>query len=311
MLAFGLFSAGDNPAKYTAPRMNAFTVRAVESADAAAIQEIFAANIAAAQWLPPPARLHTDFARVSAGEAIFVAVDVDGRVAGFVAVQTGAAFIHHLHVRSEARGMGAGSALLASLGAWLPPPWRLKCVAANGAALAFYDRQGWVWVESGHSDDGRYELLTWQPQQVAAAVADSRPVHADIDKLAWLHIVDRRVLFARSAGKRAPYLPGGKRDPGETDEAALLREIREELSVNLDPGSLAFAGEFRAQADGKDEGTLVRMRCYRGLLSGGNQVIQAAAEIEEVMWLTHADRLACSAVGKRVLDWLKGQDLID
>lgn len=291
--------------------MNAFTVRAAESADAAAIQEIFAANISAAEWLPPDARLHTDFSQVSGGEAIFVAVAADGAIAGFVAVQTEVAFIHHLHVRPGARGKGAGSALLDALGGWLPPPWRLKCVEANHAALAFYYRKGWVRVASGHAGEGRYELLEWQPEQGGTVVANSRPVNAEIDKLAWLHIADRKVLFARSAGKRAPYLPGGKRDPGESDEAALLREIREELSVDLDGASLAFVGEFRAQADGKDAGTLVSMRCYRGQLRGSNQVIRPAAEIEEVMWLTHADRPDCSAVGQMVLDWLKDRDMID
>ena len=49
--------------------------------------------------------------------------------------------------------------------------------------------------------------------------------------------VDRRVLIAqRPAGKSMAGLwefPGGKVDPGETPEAALVRELREELGIEV------------------------------------------------------------------------------
>ncbi|HCI80446.1 MAG TPA: DNA mismatch repair protein MutT, partial [Ktedonobacter sp.] len=75
-----------------------------------------------------------------------------------------------------------------------------------------------------------------------------------IDKLAWIHIVDRRILSTRSKGKDTYYIPGGKREQGETDEATLIREIREELSIDLLPGSITFFGTFQAQAHGQAEG---------------------------------------------------------
>ena len=49
-----------------------------------------------------------------------------------------------------------------------------------------------------------------------------------IDKVAWLHLEDARILSTRSRGKETYYLPGGKREPGETDEQRLRREIAEE-----------------------------------------------------------------------------------
>lgn len=58
-----------------------------------------------------------------------------------------------------------------------------------------------------------------------------------IDKVAWLHVVDGKLLAARSAGKDTWYLPGGKREEGESDVETLIREIAEELSVTLDPAS--------------------------------------------------------------------------
>jgi 8-oxo-dGTP diphosphatase len=50
-------------------------------------------------------------------------------------------------------------------------------------------------------------------------------VTQEIDKLAWLRIKDKQVLGARSKGKDAYYIPGGKREPGESDEEALIREV--------------------------------------------------------------------------------------
>jgi 8-oxo-dGTP diphosphatase len=129
----------------------------------------------------------------------------------------------------------------------------------------------------------------------------------EIDKLAWLHIKDKKVLGARSRGKTIIYLPGGKREPGESDEAALSREIREELSVELIPATIKYVDTFVAQADGKPIGTTVRMACYQAEFSG---TIQPAAEIEDVIWMSYRDRDKCSIGGKIILDWLKEKGMI-
>ena len=54
-----------------------------------------------------------------------------------------------------------------------------------------------------------------------------------IDTLAWIAIQDKHMLSTKSVGKNKYYIPGGKREAGETDAAALCREIKEELSINL------------------------------------------------------------------------------
>lgn len=59
-----------------------------------------------------------------------------------------------------------------------------------------------------------------------------------IYKSAWIHIKDRKVLFLRAHGKDIPYMPGGKREAGESDEDALVREIKEELSLDLLPETI-------------------------------------------------------------------------
>jgi len=130
----------------------------------------------------------------------------------------------------------------------------------------------------------------------------------DIDKLAWIYLADRKVLCARSRGKDTFYLPGGKRETGETDQEALLREIREELSVGLIPETLQWMGVFAAQAHGKEEGVRVVMTCYSADFKG---TLAPAAEIEEIAWFRRADKMRCSAVDQIIFDWLYEQGVLD
>lgn len=128
-----------------------------------------------------------------------------------------------------------------------------------------------------------------------------------IDKLAWIYIENRRILSTRSKGKNIYYIPGGKREAGETDQEALLREVKEELDIHLHPETMTFFGQFEAQAHGQPEGTRVRMLCYTAEFSG---VIRASAEIEEIRWLQYADRELSSPVDHLIFDILKEKDLI-
>ena len=123
-----------------------------------------------------------------------------------------------------------------------------------------------------------------------------------IDKLAWIHIENGRVLCARSRGEDTFFLPGGKREPGESDEQALAREIREELSVTLTVGKRLHV--FEAQAHSQPEGVLVRMTCYSGESTGE---LHPAAEIEEVAWLTYEERDRVSLVAQQIFDWLRDE----
>jgi 8-oxo-dGTP diphosphatase len=125
-----------------------------------------------------------------------------------------------------------------------------------------------------------------------------------IDKVAWIHVRDGRVLSSRSRGKDTYYLPGGKREPGESDEECVCREIREELSVRLRPVTLRKLGVFKAQAHGREPGTQIHMACYAADFDGE---LRANAEVEEFRWLTYADRERVAPVDKIIFDWLRGR----
>ena len=128
-----------------------------------------------------------------------------------------------------------------------------------------------------------------------------------IEKIAWIALHNRKLLSTRSRGKNVYYIPGGKREGAESDSQALTREIREELSVELNSASLQFEGIFTAQAHGKAEGVQVRMICYSGDYVG---TLHANSEVEEFIWLTYRDRSRVSPVDKIIFDWLRVQNRI-
>lgn len=130
-----------------------------------------------------------------------------------------------------------------------------------------------------------------------------------IDKLAWIYLKDRKILSTRSKGKDVWYIPGGKREQGESDQQALVREIKEELSVDLLPETLQYAGTFKAQAHGKPEGVFVQMTCYYGDFTG---IVKPSAEIEEMTYCTSSvNKNLLSPVDVIIFSWLKERDLID
>ena len=129
----------------------------------------------------------------------------------------------------------------------------------------------------------------------------------EIDKLAWLYIRDGKLLSARSKNKDLFYIPGGKREKGESDEQALIREIKEEISVDLVASSIKYAETFKAQADGKDSDTIVKLTCYFADYQGE---LSPDAEIDEIDFIGYKDKSLCSLGSIKVMGWLKNKNLI-
>ena len=100
-----------------------------------------------------------DFAVQTEGELIHLAEDESGNLLGFISVWEPESFVHHLFIANGHRGQGIGRALLSDLQWRLSGPFRLKCVAANVDALAFYRRLGWIATGHGSVDGIRhYEM---------------------------------------------------------------------------------------------------------------------------------------------------------
>jgi 8-oxo-dGTP diphosphatase len=127
----------------------------------------------------------------------------------------------------------------------------------------------------------------------------------EIDKIALIILENGKILSTKSIGKNKYYIPGGKREQNETDHQTLVREIKEELSVDVLQETISFVGTFIAQSDGDREGINVKMTCYKADYTG---VLQKNNEIEEIRWLSYQDLGIISAVDKMIFDFLKNEN---
>jgi 8-oxo-dGTP pyrophosphatase MutT (NUDIX family) len=130
----------------------------------------------------------------------------------------------------------------------------------------------------------------------------------EIDKIALIKVLDGKVLSTKSKGKDKYYLPGGKREHNETDQETLIREIQEELSVEIEAESIKYLGTFKAQSDGEIEGVIVKMTCYQADYFGD---LSANNEIEEIRWLDYSNLDIVSEVDKIIFKYLKELGLLN
>ena len=107
-----------------------------------------------------------------------------------------------------------------------------------------------------------------------------------IDKIAFLYLKDGKILSTLSKGKDTYYIPGGKREGNETDVETLIRECKEELTIDILKNTIKYYGTFEAQAHGHAEGVIVKMTCYQAKFFGE---LIPNSEIEEIKWLDYSN----------------------
>lgn len=120
----------------------------------------------------------------------------------------------------------------------------------------------------------------------------------------WISVRDGLLLPSRTYGRDAFSLPGGKIEAGESPEQGLVREVREELQLELQPDTLSPVAVDVVDDDAHGPpGIRLRMHCYSGTALGG---IRAAREIAEYAWLGPRDAGRCAPALRQVLRLVAG-----
>lgn len=101
----------------------------------------------------------------------------------------------------------------------------------------------------------------------------------EIHKIAAIAIEDNKFLMVRKTGKDIWTNLGGKPEPGETEEEALIREIKEEL--NCESTVIRKLGDFKAPAVFDD--AIVKLSSYLVKLTGEPKI--SDPELEEFRFI--------------------------
>lgn len=105
-----------------------------------------------------------------------------------------------------------------------------------------------------------------------------------LEKVAWVLLDSRRILVSRNKDRKLFFLPGGGREPGESDAETLVREVSEELGAVVDPATMSHVGTFVGLPGTFHEN--FRMICYTARHQGE---LSPQNEIAEIDWFTYRD----------------------
>ena len=133
----------------------------------------------------------------------------------------------------------------------------------------------------------------------------------DIFKASGIIIQDRKLLVEKSFGKEFFIHLGGKVEPGETAEQALVRELKEEITIDVSEDDLGLFDQNSAPAANSPE-VNVHMEVF--LVKRWSGVITPDNEVEELRWISSdipKDMKIGSIMEHETIPKLKAAGLID
>lgn len=102
------------------------------------------------------------------------------------------------------------------------------------------------------------------------------------------------VLRGHDPGKGLWSIPGGRVEPGETPEQAVVREVMEETGLHVSCGPLLGYAELPGP-----DGTIVDIRDYQAFLAPGSAgAATAGDDAADAAWVSDADAAAMDERGE-------------
>ncbi|GAB3594143.1 NUDIX domain-containing protein [Angustibacter peucedani] len=122
------------------------------------------------------------------------------------------------------------------------------------------------------------------------------------EKVGWVCVRVGRMLVGRNEGRDLFYLPGGRREDGETQLDTLVRELREELAVDVRPATARHLVTIESHRHESDEP--LRMVCFGAEVDGAPT---PSAEVVELAWVGPDDGSRVTGTERLLMAWLVEQ----
>ncbi|WP_051907892.1 NUDIX hydrolase [Flavimarina sp. Hel_I_48] len=133
------------------------------------------------------------------------------------------------------------------------------------------------------------------------------PTDQIIEKVAWIYLIEGRILTIKSLNEEHYHLPNGIKKTEETDAHTLKREIKRELAIDLITATMNPLGIFEGRANASTGAALVRINCYTAEFIGE---LIPEIDVSAIVWLTHENLAMVSQVDQFVFDFLKEKGLL-